>query len=127
MPPFVEVSPSSVIISPFFSGTESLTLDLSNVDVASCSEVTGVIELQCGSLNQNAFDNERIDVIIRDNSGAVCSDPHLSQKVKGSDEVLSPIMTNICYDLYGKAGDQYEIISDSILGKFSFLSTLQYI
>ncbi|CAD5121193.1 DgyrCDS9728 [Dimorphilus gyrociliatus] len=48
--------------------------------------------------------------------GSMCSDPHLTQKVSGFSEDGESVTKDVCYDLYGKSGDQMELISDNVLG-----------
>lgn len=55
-----------------------------------------------------------VNVIDNDDAGA-CQDPHLKQKVRGVDEDGNVVVKNICYDLYGNAGDQFELITDNVL------------
>lgn len=58
---------------------------------------------------------EDIRVQVPDNNPGACRDPHLTQKVRGIDEDGNVVVKNICYDLYGNAGDQFELITDNIL------------
>jgi len=49
-------------------------------------------------------------------SASACRDPHLTQKVNGIDEDGKQVTKKICYDLFGKGGEQIELMSDNILG-----------
>ncbi|CAD5120597.1 DgyrCDS9159 [Dimorphilus gyrociliatus] len=45
----------------------------------------------------------------------MCDDPHIIQRVSGLNENGLETQENICYDLFGKAGDVFELITDEKL------------
>jgi len=78
-----------------------------------CDDERYQIRLQCqGGKFQNC---PPITISVIDDDVGACEDPHLRQKVRGIDEDGNTVIKNICYDLYGNAGDQFELISDNIL------------
>ncbi|CAD5121189.1 DgyrCDS9724 [Dimorphilus gyrociliatus] len=82
-----------------------------------CDSVEATILIDCDNDYQNTFNRKTAKIHIEDQSagGKVCNDPHLMQNVRVFDEMSSNQTKAVCYDLYGKSGDQFEILSDKIL------------
>ncbi|CAD5121188.1 DgyrCDS9723 [Dimorphilus gyrociliatus] len=119
----VQVPSSSVSLSSqlliFTSGNRQKTLSFTATKGTvpdGKDSITIEVKLQCPTNELlEPIENTVLKLVIKKEGDSAEKDPHLTQLVKGMDESSSRVRKNICYDLYGNAGDQFEIISDRIL------------
>jgi len=101
-------------IEGHFNVVFGAVLQFTALDDGDCHDNTYTFGLNCNP-DQGINSQCTINVIVIDDDAGACEDPHLRQKVRGIDEDGNTVIKNICFDLYGKAGDQFELISDKIL------------
>ncbi|CAD5121184.1 DgyrCDS9718 [Dimorphilus gyrociliatus] len=80
-----------------------------------CSDYSYEFFIICEDSLEEELLVSRIKVFVKDQL-VICRDPHFSQSVEGTDDNFGKVKNIICYDLYGKSLEKYEIISDLELG-----------
>ncbi|CAD5121190.1 DgyrCDS9725 [Dimorphilus gyrociliatus] len=89
-------------------------------DDSSCSDKKYRIEARCFESEETGrvidVKNAYLDLyVINSTPARHCEAPYFSQKVLGVNEEGVLVKELICYDTFGKAGSQYELISDNVL------------
>lgn len=90
------------------------------VDDISCIDKIFTIEMICVNENENVLniENPKLRIVIKNLTPEIfCKNSYLSQKVIGLDENNRIVKKRICYNNFGKFGDQYNIFTDRIQSK----------
>ncbi|CAD5121194.1 DgyrCDS9729 [Dimorphilus gyrociliatus] len=113
------VPENSVHVIPFLN--KKISIFFKAVKDGKCHDHTYKIKLTCWKFVLKnipiKITNSVLTIKVKNTeTGSMCDDPHLTQKVSGIDEDGESVTKDVCYDLYGKSGDQMELISDNVLG-----------
>lgn len=87
-------------------------------DDEDCIEV--LVKLICAN-TIGKIDKEYLTIKIKKPDDDIVEDPHFRQTVIGKDENDKTVQNTICYDLIGKSGDKFQLISDKVQSKSSLL------